>query len=142
MLCDCVSQTQRAELWKNSGELVNSGIDNQPQMSPWQSRGGRAIKKNSRSNQRRGRGGSFKLKTIFLEPTTPSAPDLVASQHLFDGAATPPLPSFAKGGDLASTPTFGNNEMRILHRALCPRLRACFGIFSKLDYQSFHRETR
>src|SRR6266568_6506470 len=37
MLCDCVSQTQRAELWKNSGELVNSGIDNQPQMSPWQS---------------------------------------------------------------------------------------------------------
>src|SRR2546427_9606079 len=31
-------------------------------------------------------------KTISLERTTPSAPDLVASQHLFDGAATPPLP--------------------------------------------------
>jgi len=35
MLCDLWSQTQRAELWKTSGELVNLGIDNQPQMSPW-----------------------------------------------------------------------------------------------------------
>src|SRR5439155_22154233 len=32
-------------------------------------------------------------KTIFLEPTTPSAPDSVASQHLFDGAATDYLQS-------------------------------------------------
>src|SRR6266699_3598116 len=31
-------------------------------------------------------------KTISLERATPSAPDSVASQHLFDGAATPPLP--------------------------------------------------
>src|SRR5437773_11812621 len=31
-------------------------------------------------------------KTILFEPTTPSAPDLVPSQHLCDGAATPPLP--------------------------------------------------
>jgi len=46
MLCDLWSQTQRAELWKTSGELVNLGIDNQPQMSPckgWQRRGGCAI---------------------------------------------------------------------------------------------------
>ena len=34
MLCDLWSQTQRAELWKTSGELVNLGIDKQPQMSP------------------------------------------------------------------------------------------------------------
>src|SRR5439155_14839712 len=33
-----------------------------------------------------------KLLNNFFEPTTPSAPDSVASQHLFDGAATPPLP--------------------------------------------------
>ncbi len=66
MLCDCVSQTQRAELWKNSGELVNSGIDNQPQMSPWQRRGGRAIKKYPRSFERRGRGGWFKTAKQFF----------------------------------------------------------------------------
>jgi len=78
MLCDCVSQTQRAELWKNSGELVNSGIDNQPQMSPWQRRSGRAIKKYPRSFERRGakrepgrakhqeRGGSFELQNNFF----------------------------------------------------------------------------
>jgi len=65
MLCDCVSQTQRAELWKNSGELVNSGIDNQPQMSPWQRRGGRAFKRYPRSLERRGRGGSSKLQNNF-----------------------------------------------------------------------------
>jgi hypothetical protein len=35
MLCDLSSQTQRAELWKSSGEIVNVGIDKQPQMSPW-----------------------------------------------------------------------------------------------------------
>src|SRR6266702_7480554 len=48
---------------------------------PWERRGGRAIKKNSRSNERRGRGGSFKLQNNFFW----------------------------------NNPTFGNDEMRILH---------------------------
>jgi len=59
---------------------------------PWQRRGGRAIKKYSRSFERRGRGGSFKLQDNSLERTTPSAPVKVASRHFLKGAATPPLP--------------------------------------------------
>src|SRR6266516_6559950 len=98
MLCDCVSQTQRAELWKNSGELVNSGIDNQPQMSPWQRRGGRAIKKNSRSFERRGRGGSFKLQNNFSWTNHPVCARLrwFREIYLMD-AATPPLPRMSIG---------------------------------------------
>src|SRR2546425_7752888 len=48
-------------------------------------------------------------KTISLERTTPSAPDSVASQHLFDGAATPPLPrrGLSKRGFLYPTLTRG-----------------------------------
>ncbi len=43
----------------------------------WQRRGGRAIKKYSRSFKRRGRGGSFNLRMDSngsFERTTPSAP--------------------------------------------------------------------
>src|SRR5439155_17761198 len=61
-------------------------------------------------------------KTIFFEPTTPSAPDSVASQHLFDGAATPP---FAKEL-LGFNPPFGNDEMRMLHARFSPRLLPYF----------------
>ena len=38
----------------------------------------------------RGRGGSFKQPKNFSTNTTPSAPSEVASQHLLDGASTPP----------------------------------------------------
>src|SRR2546425_4810132 len=56
-------------------------------------------------------------KTISLERTTPSAPAKVASRLFL--WAQPPL--LCQGGDLTFNPTFGNNEMRILRRALCPR---------------------
>jgi cobalt-zinc-cadmium efflux system outer membrane protein len=48
------------------------------------------IKKMARSFlSGRRRGGSFKQPLIYLTNTTPSAPSKVASQHFFDGAATP-----------------------------------------------------
>src|SRR6266850_7615879 len=62
-------------------------------------RGGCASKKKTRSNRSGADGVVILGKCCFLKRspglTTPSAPSKVASQHFFEGAATPPL----RGGE-------------------------------------------
>src|SRR5206468_5273696 len=69
---------------------------------PWQRRGGRAIKKYSRSFKRRGRGGSFNLRIDpngSLNEPPRLRPAKVASRHFIDGRSHP---SFAKEGNSSS----------------------------------------
>ena len=91
MLCDLWSQTQRAELWKTSGELVNLGIDNQPQMSPCIPQGGvaeRSIKCREASTERE---AGVVFRQNHTRKTTPSAPAKEASQQFFNGRSHPSL---------------------------------------------------
>src|SRR5213593_4646106 len=65
------------------------------QRSPLLSRGGMAApsrKCREASFERRRRGGAGQENYLWLERTTPSAPNKVPSGHFLDGAATPPFP--------------------------------------------------
>src|SRR5437667_9480046 len=65
------------------------------QRSPLLSRGGVAApsrKCREATFERRRRGGAGQENYLWLERTTPSAPNKVPSGHFLDGAATPPFP--------------------------------------------------
>jgi len=82
------------------------GIQDEPIRSekspPWQRRGGRAIKKYSRSFKRRGRVGSFNLRIDSngsLNEPPRLRPAKVASRHFIDGRSHPSFAKLRQGGE-------------------------------------------
>ena len=103
LLSKCSAAERRQNLAPRvSVEFSLGGADS----TPWHRRGGRAIKENSRSNERRGRGGSFKLQNncFWNQPPRLRRTRWLRSIFLM---AQPPL--LCQGGGSASlTPLRGS----------------------------------